>query len=59
MAEIVKHATTSIFVITQGPGSEVEWNRGLITKISYECRWGLTGFYPKALVYHVFIKTMC
>ena len=26
MAEIVKHATTSIFIITQGPGSEVEWN---------------------------------
>ena len=36
MAEIVKHATTSIFIITQGPGSEVEWNWGVITKISGE-----------------------
>ena len=22
------------------------WGRTLISRISYECRWGLTGFYP-------------
>ena len=50
---IVKpHHEEGVFAITQGQGgSEVE-----ITKMSYECRWGLTGFYPSmvfiALVYN-------
>ena len=24
-------------------------SRGVITKISFECKWGLTGFYPMLL----------
>ena len=34
-----------IFVVTQGRGRDVNNKDIILTKISYEYRWGLTGFY--------------
>ena len=39
--------------------SEVELRTSVNNKDILQVWWGLTGFSPSTLIYHVFIKTMC
>ena len=39
--------------------SEAELRMSVNNKDILRVWWGLTGFYPSALIYHFLIKTMC